>query len=114
MPYQSVPGEPVPVAPPTVLSFTDVKVIGCCAVPTALNVPSTDNEHVRKPPAQEPQPLPFTTAPGATVNVTPAGTSTVPSRTSGRGVAGHVPVDASLPPSAIAAPGPEAVFPERS
>ena len=33
--------EPVPVDPPTLLSFIEVKMMGCWAVPMAFRVPST-------------------------------------------------------------------------
>jgi hypothetical protein len=73
MPYHSpADGLPEPVAPPTVLSFEDVNVTGAEDVPDAFKLPSTpiDTDGAA-----------FTTAPGATVSVAPAGTSTEHVRT---------------------------------
>ncbi len=64
-------GAPLPVAPPMVLSFTDVKVIGDAAVPAPFNVPSTVSV------------VPFVAlmmVPGWIVRVMLVGTSTVVSK----------------------------------
>src|ERR1700676_767579 len=102
IPLQSAEaGLPLPVAPPTDWSLTEVKTMGWLDVPTASRVPST----VMPEPTSA-----LTTVPGVMVRVAPAGTS-IPLKMT-KAVAPGFQVEETTDPLTAKIDPPEAAFPD--